>query len=182
MAFFRLNAFVFRGWFDAFLSGFCVMLLNEISDFSDARGKRKRRGRGMGSGLGKTGGRGGKGQTARSGGEKAGFEGGQTPIYRRLPKRGFKKPNRLSFNEVTIFRIQGAIDSGKLPSSGVIDLPALIEAGLVRRALDGVRILGGGELKAPLSFRVNHVTQGARKIIESLGGSVELVSSSAGAA
>jgi len=105
------------------------MKLNSISDKSGARHVRKRVGRGIGSGLGKTAGRGGKGQTARSGGGKAGFEGGQMPIYRRLPKRGFTKPNALSFNEVNLGRLQSAIDAGRLDAGKPVDAAALQAAG-----------------------------------------------------
>src|SRR5206468_6250215 len=98
------------------------MRLNQISDNEGARRPRKRLGRGIGSGLGKTAGRGGKGQTARSGGAKAGFEGGQMPIYRRLPKRGFNKPNAVEYNEVNLGRIQAAVDAKKLDTSAAVTM------------------------------------------------------------
>ena len=117
------------------------MKLNSISDKAGARHVRKRVGRGIGSGLGKTAGRGGKGQTARSGGAKAGFEGGQMPIYRRLPKRGFTKPNALSFNEINLGRLQAAIDAGRLDAGKPVDATALLAAGLTGKPRDGVRLL-----------------------------------------
>ena len=113
---------------------------------------RKRVGRGIGSGLGKTAGRGGKGQTARSGGAKAGFEGGQMPIYRRLPKRGFNKPNALSFNEINLGRLQAAIDAGQLDAGKPVDATALLAAGLTGKPRDGVRLLGKGVLTAKIAI------------------------------
>ena len=136
------------------------MKLNSISDKAGARHVRKRVGRGIGSGLGKTAGRGGKGQTARSGGAKAGFEGGQMPIYRRLPKRGFTKPNALSFNEINLGRLQAAIDAGRL------------DAGKPR---DGVRLLGKGVLTAKIAITVNHASRSAAEAVEKAGGTVTLV-------
>src|SRR6185295_16909418 len=123
-----------------------TMKLNEIADNAGARKTRKRVGRGLGSGLGKTAGRGGKGQTARKGGAKAGFEGGQMPIYRRLPKRGFNKPNALSFNEINLGRLQAAIDAGRLDAGKPVDATALLAAGLAGKPRDGVRLLGKGVL------------------------------------
>jgi large subunit ribosomal protein L15 len=151
------------------------MRLNEIKDREGARKARLRIGRGIGSGIGKTGGRGGKGQTARSGVAIGGFEGGQMPLYRRLPKRGFTPINRLRFSEVTLARLQDAIDRGRLDTSRQVDVTSLIAAGVVRRALDGVRVIGTGELKAKVDLKVNHATASAKAAIEQAGGSVELI-------
>jgi large subunit ribosomal protein L15 len=151
------------------------MKLNELKDRPGAREARKRVGRGLGSGLGKTAGRGGKGQTARSGGAKPGFEGGQMPIYRRLPKRGFNKPNRDRFNEVNLGRIQLAVDAEKLDAAQPVTPEALLAAGVITKAFDGVRLLGKGELKAKLSFVVHHASKSAVAAVEKLGGSVTLV-------
>ena len=122
------------------------MKLNELSDNPGARKARIRVGRGIGSSKGKTSGRGVKGQTSRSGVAIKGFEGGQMPIHMRLPKRGFKKPGRKIFNEVSLGRLQTAIDAGKLDASKTVTAEALCEAGVIRRVKDGVRLLGGGEL------------------------------------
>jgi large subunit ribosomal protein L15 len=151
------------------------MKLNEISDNKGARKERTRVGRGIGSGKGKTAGRGHKGHGSRSGGPKLGFEGGQMPIYRRLPKRGFSKPNRLSFNEVNLARLQAAVDAGKLDAKKPVDLAALIAAGVVSKPLDGVRVLGQGELKAKLDLHVNHATKSAAAAIEKAGGKLTVV-------
>ena len=151
------------------------MKLNELKDRPGAREARKRVGRGLGSGLGKTAGRGGKGQTARSGGAKPGFEGGQMPIYRRLPKRGFNKPNRDRFNEVNVGRIQSAIDAGKLDAGQPVTPEALLAAGVISRAHDGVRLLGEGELKAKVSFQVHHASKSALAAVEKAGGSVTVL-------
>src|SRR6202453_1660717 len=124
------------------------MKLHELSGRPGARKLRRRKGRGIGSGKGKTGGRGGKGQTARSGVRIKGFEGGQMPLHRRLPKRGFKNTMfALKLNEVNLGRVQSAIDAGLLDAAGKVDAAALVKAGLMRRAKDGVRLLGGGEIK-----------------------------------
>jgi large subunit ribosomal protein L15 len=122
------------------------MDLNKIADNPGARHNRKRVGRGIGSGLGKTAGRGGKGQTARKGGAKAGFEGGQMPIYRRLPKRGFNKPNPVHYNEVNLDVVERAIAAKKLDAKLPVTLEALVAAGVITRPLSGVRLLGKGEL------------------------------------
>lgn len=151
------------------------MRLNEIRDRDGARKSRLRVGRGIGSGVGKTGGRGGKGQTARSGVALGGFEGGQMPLYRRLPKRGFSPINRLRFNEVTLGRLQEAIDAGRLTAGQSVDAAALVTAGVIRRPLDGIRILGTGELKAGLKLTANHATASAKAAIEQAGGSVQLI-------
>jgi len=130
------------------------MRLNDIKDNPGSRKLRVRIGRGIGSGMGKMGGRGGKGQTARAGVRLGGFEGGQMPLHRRLPKRGFNKLNAKHYNEINLGRLQEAIDSGRLDAGKPIDIAALMAAGLVRRALDGVRVLGEGELKAKLPLTV----------------------------
>jgi large subunit ribosomal protein L15 len=151
------------------------MRLNEIRDNPGARKVRVRVGRGIGSGVGKTGGRGGKGQTARSGVRLGGFEGGQMPLHRRLPKRGFNKLNRKVWNEVNLGRLQEAVDAGRLDAKKSVDMAALLAAGLVRRPLDGVRLLGEGELKAALKLTVNHATASAKAAIEKAGGSISLI-------
>jgi large subunit ribosomal protein L15 len=151
------------------------MKLNEIADNPGARKERMRVGRGIGSGKGKTAGRGHKGHGSRSGGPKLGFEGGQMPIYRRLPKRGFKKPNRLAFNEINLSRLQAAVDAGKLDAKKPVDLAALLASGVVSKPLDGVRVLGQGELKAKLDLHVNHATKSATASIEKAGGKLTLI-------
>lgn len=151
------------------------MRLNELRDNPGARAPRKRLGRGIGSGLGKTSGKGHKGQKARSGSATiVGFEGGQMPLYRRLPKRGFKNPFSKSFNTVSLARIQTAIDAGKLDAGEVVTAEALIKAGVIRRPLDGVRLLSDGELTAVVSFDVAGVSKAALEKIEKAGGSVKL--------
>src|SRR4029453_2858459 len=116
--------------------------------------------------MGKQGGRGGKGQTARSGVRLAGFEGGQMPLHRRLPKRGFNKRDRKDWNEVNLGRLQEAVDAGELDASKPVDAAALVAAGVIRRARDGVRLLGNGELKASLALTVDHATAGAKAAVE----------------
>ncbi len=150
------------------------MKLNELKDNPGAKRPRKRLGRGIGSGLGKTGGRGGKGQTARSGVAVRGFEGGQMPIYRRLPKRGFNKPFQSVWNEVNLGRLQAAFDKGILDASAPVDIEALLKSGVVSRRLDGVRILAKGEIKIKASFVVDHASKAAVAAIEKAGGSVTL--------
>ena len=151
------------------------MKLNEIADNDGARKIRKRVGRGLGSGLGKTAGRGGKGQTARKGGAKAGFEGGQMPIYRRLPKRGFNKPNQVSYNEVNLQTVQAAVDAKKLDTKAAVTVASLIAAGVISRPLGGVRLLGKGEIKSKLAFEVFYATKGAIAAVEKSGGSVKIL-------
>ena len=151
------------------------MKLNEIQDRPGARHSYKRVGRGIGSGKGKQAGRGGKGQWARSGVAIKGFEGGQMPLHRRLPKRGFNKPNRLDFNEVSLGRIQEAIDAGKLDAGATVDVAALVAAGVIRRARDGVRLLGGGELTSAVTFSVAGGSKPAIAAIEQAGGSVTIL-------
>lgn len=152
------------------------MKLNDLSDNKGARKGRMRIGRGVGSGKGKTGGRGVKGQKSRSGvtGIRA-YEGGQMPLYQRLPKRGFTKPNRAKFAEVNIGRLQAAIDAGKLDAGKKIDAQTLVESGVLRRAHKGVRLLGTGELKAKLDIEVAHASSGAKAAVEKAGGSVTVV-------
>lgn len=151
------------------------MKLNELSDNKGARKNRMRVGRGIGSGKGKTGGRGVKGQKSRSGvsGIRQ-FEGGQMPLYMRLPKRGFTKPNPKKFVEVNLGRLQTAIDAGKLSADKKIDAAALVEAGVVRRAHDGVRLLGVGDLKAKIDIEVAHASAGAKAAVEKAGGTVSV--------
>lgn len=152
------------------------MKLNEIADKPGARKARMRIGRGIGSGKGKTGGRGGKGQTARSGVRIKGFEGGQMPLHRRLPKRGFKNTSfARKLNEVNLDRIQAAIEAGKLDASAPIDAAALVKAGVLRRAKDGVRLLGSGEVKTKLAFSVWGASKSAVAAVEKLGGSVTIL-------
>ncbi len=150
------------------------MKLNEISDNEGATQSRKRVGRGIGSGLGKTGGRGVKGQKARSGVAINGFEGGQMPLYRRLPKRGFKNPSAKSYNAVSLSRLQAAIDAGKLDASQSINAESLIAAGVIRRAKHGVRVLSDGEVSAKLNLNVAGASKAAIEKIERAGGSVTL--------
>lgn len=151
------------------------MKLNDIRDNPGARKSRVRVGRGIGSGLGKTGGRGQKGQKSRSGVSVYGFEGGQMPLHMRLPKRGFNNPFGKDYAEVNVGAIQKALDAGKLKADGTIDHDALKAAGLARGGKDGVRILGKGSLSAKLAVRVAGISAGARQAIEGAGGSVELI-------
>jgi large subunit ribosomal protein L15 len=152
------------------------MQLHDLSGRPGARKTRKRIGRGIGSGKGKTGGRGGKGQTARSGVRIKGFEGGQMPLHRRLPKRGFKNTKfARKLNEINLGRIQTAIDAGTLDAAGKIDAAALVKAGLLRRAKDGVRLLGSGEIKAKVAFAVFGASKSAVAAVEKAGGSVEIL-------
>jgi len=152
------------------------MKLHELADLPGARKKRFRIGRGIGSGAGKTGGRGGKGQTARSGVRIKGFEGGQMPLHRRLPKRGFKNTAfALKLNEVNLDKIQAAIDAGKLDAGATVDAAALVKAGVLRRAKDGVRLLGSGEIKAKVAFSVWGASKSAVAAVEKAGGSVAIL-------
>lgn len=148
------------------------MRLNELRDNEGATKPRTRIGRGIGSGKGKTGGRGVKGQKSRSGVAIKGFEGGQMPLHQRLPKRGFTKPNRAAFAEVTLGRLQAAVDAGKLDAKSPVDADALIKAGVIRRAKDGVRVIGGGELKAKLDLTVAGASKPAAEAVEKAGGKV----------
>jgi large subunit ribosomal protein L15 len=151
------------------------MRLNQIADRPGARKSRMRIGRGIGSGSGKTGGRGGKGQTARSGVAIKGFEGGQMPLHRRLPKRGFNNIFAKRLNEINLGRVQKAIDDGKLDPKVEIDVALLVNAGLLRRARDGVRLLGDGELKAKVMFSVWGASKSAIAAVEKAGGSVKVL-------
>jgi len=156
------------------------MRLHELADRPGAHKTRKRIGRGIGSGKGKTGGRGGKGQTARSGVRIKGFEGGQMPLHRRLPKRGFKNAMfARKLNEVNLGRVQAAIDAGKLDAGSKIDAAALVSAGVLRRAKDGVRLLGGGEIKAKIALSVFGASKSAREAVEKAGGSVKTLKAEA---
>ena len=148
------------------------MKLNEIRDNEGAHKKRMRVGRGPGSGKGKTSGRGVKGQKSRTGVSLLGFEGGQMPLYMRMPKRGFNNPNALKLAEVNLWRLQEAVDAGKLDASAEINGEALVAAGVLRRAKDGVRVLGTGEVSAKLNLVVWSASAGAVKAIEAAGGSV----------
>ena len=149
--------------------------LNELRDNPGANKKRVRVGRGIGSGVGKTGGRGGKGQTARSGVAINGFEGGQMPLHMRMPKRGFNALNPKKWNQLRIDRVQAYIDSGKLDAKQVIDSSALVAAGVIRRPLDGVRLIGSSGFTAKkVTFKVDHATKGALAAIEAAGGKVDL--------
>jgi large subunit ribosomal protein L15 len=148
------------------------MKLNELKDNPGARQDRLRVGRGIGSGVGKTGGRGQKGQKSRSGVAIKGFEGGQMPLHMRLPKRGFNKPNRAEWSEVNIGALQKAIDAGRLDASQPVDMAALQAAGLVTQPRDGVRLLGKGTITAKLELHVAGVTKSARAAVEAAGGSV----------
>jgi large subunit ribosomal protein L15 len=151
------------------------MKLNEIADNAGARKARMRIGRGIGSGKGKTGGRGGKGQTARTGVSIKGFEGGQMPLHRRLPKRGFNNIFAKHLNEVNLDRVQAAIDAGKLDAAATVDAAALVKAGVLRRAHDGVRLLGRGELKARITVEVYGASKSAVAAVEKAGGSVKVL-------
>ena len=151
------------------------MRLNELSDNPGARQKRKRVGRGIGSGKGKTSGRGHKGQKSRSGVAIKGFEGGQMPLHRRLPKRGFNNIFAKRYVEVNLGRLQQAIDDGKLDIGLPIDAAALKAAGLVKNPRDGVRLLAKGELKAKVNVTVAGTSKAALEAVEKVGGSVTLV-------
>jgi large subunit ribosomal protein L15 len=149
--------------------------LNEITDNPGATKDRIRVGRGIGSGKGKTGGRGVKGQKARSGVAIKGFEGGQMPLHRRLPKRGFWNPFSTDYNEVNLGRVQAAIDAGKLATDAPITVESLVASGLCSKPRDGVKILGVGELTAKLTFEVAAASKSAVAAIEKAGGSVKLL-------
>ena len=150
------------------------MKLNEIRDNEGAHKKRMRVGRGPGSGKGKTAGRGVKGQKSRSGVAIGGFEGGQMPLYMRLPKRGFNKPNRKAFAVVNLGLIQKFIDEGKLSAKDAITEDALIASGLVRRKLDGVRVLNKGEITAKVELNVTGASKAAVEAVAKAGGSLNI--------
>ena len=152
------------------------MKLNQIADRPGSKAARTRVGRGIGSGKGKTGGRGGKGQTARSGVRIKGFEGGQMPLHRRLPKRGFRNTAfQLDLNEINLGRVQAAIEAGSLDAKSPVDVAALVKAGLLSRARDGVKLLGQGELKAKVDFTVWRASKSAIAAVEKAGGSVKVL-------
>ena len=148
------------------------MKLNELSPREGSVKARMRIGRGPGSGKGKTGGRGVKGQTSRTGHGMNGFEGGQMPLHMRMPKRGFNSRNRMDFAEVNLWRLAQAIEAGKLDAKAAIDANALVKAGVIRRAKDGVKLLGEGEVAGALNITCYAATAGARAAIEAAGGSV----------
>ena len=151
------------------------MKLSDIADNAGSRKKRMRVGRGIGSGKGKTAGRGGKGQTARSGVRIKGFEGGQMPLHRRLPKRGFNNIFRLEFAEINLDRLQEAVDSKLVDAKETVTAESLVKAGVLRRSRDGVRLLGRGELKAKLTIEVHGASKPAIAAVEKAGGSVKIL-------
>jgi large subunit ribosomal protein L15 len=151
------------------------MKLSDIADNAGSRKKRMRVGRGIGSGKGKTSGRGGKGQTARSGVRIKGFEGGQMPLHRRLPKRGFTNIFRLNFVEINLDRLQQAIDAKLLDAKDTVTAESLVKAGVLRRSRDGVRLLGRGEIKAKLNIEVHGASKPAIAAVEKAGGSVKIL-------
>ena len=151
------------------------MKLNDIADKAGSRKARMRVGRGIGSGKGKTAGRGGKGQTARSGVAIKGFEGGQMPIHRRLPKRGFNNIFRLDFAEINLDRLQDAIDAKLIDVSEPITVESLVKAKVVRRPKAGIRLLGRGEIKAKLNIEVYGASKTAIAAIEKAGGTVKIL-------
>ncbi len=155
------------------------MKLNQLSDNRGARKRRMRIGRGIGSGKGKTAGRGGKGQTARTGVALNGYEGGQMPLHRRLPKRGFNNIFRPRYVEVNLGRLQAAIDAGRLDPGAPVNAAALIAAGIIRRERDGVRLLGKGELRAKLTVEVAGASQSAAAAVERAGGTIVRTKASA---
>ncbi len=151
------------------------MKLCDIADNAGSRKKRMRIGRGIGSGKGKTGGRGGKGQTARSGVRIKGFEGGQMPLHRRLPKRGFNNIFRVEFAEINLDRLQDAIDAGSIDANTTVNAESLVKSGVVRRARGGVRLLGRGEIKAKLTVEVHGASKSAIAAVEKAGGTVKIL-------
>ncbi len=157
------------------------MKLNELRDNPGATKKRKRVGRGPGSGMGKTAGRGIKGQKSRSGVAIAGYEGGQMPLYQRLPKRGFTKPNRKKFAVINLGLIQKFIDAKKLDAKKAITEDVLVESGLVRRKLDGVRVLAKGDISAKVQLEVTGASKSAVEAVEKAGGSLSLSAAQAAA-
>jgi large subunit ribosomal protein L15 len=151
------------------------MKLSDIADNAGSRKKRMRVGRGIGSGKGKTAGRGGKGQTARSGVRIKGFEGGQMPLHRRLPKRGFTNIFRLEFAEINLDRLQEAVDAKAFDVKETVTAESLVKAGVLRRSRDGVRLLGRGALKAKLNIEVHGASKSAIAAVEKAGGSVKIL-------
>jgi large subunit ribosomal protein L15 len=151
------------------------MKLSDIADNAGSRKKRMRVGRGIGSGKGKTSGRGGKGQTARSGVRIKGFEGGQMPLHRRLPKRGFNNIFRLDFAEINLDRLQQAIDAKLVDVKETVTAESLVKSGVLRRAKDGLRLLGRGEIKAKLNIEVHGASKSAVAAVEKAGGTVKIL-------
>ena len=151
------------------------MKLSEIADNTGSRKKRMRVGRGIGSGKGKTSGRGGKGQTARSGVRIKGFEGGQMPLHRRLPKRGFNNVFRLEFAEINLDRLQQAIDAKLLDANAVINAESLVKSRVLKSSKDGVRLLGRGEIKAKVNIEVHGASKSAIAAVEKAGGAVKIL-------
>ena len=150
------------------------MKLNELAPAAGSRRPKKRVGRGIGSGSGKTSGKGHKGQKARSGVAVRTFEGGQMPIYRRLPKRGFKNPFRKVFVPVNLDRLQAAVDAGKIDSGRTVDLQVLQQAGLISSRRDGVRLLARGQIKTPLTIEIDSTSKAAAEAVEKAGGRIVL--------
>ena len=155
------------------------MKLHELHDNPGATKRKKRIGRGPGSGMGKMGGRGIKGQKSRSGVAIKGYEGGQMPLYQRLPKRGFNKPNRKAFAVVNLGLIQKFVDAGKLDAKAAIDEDALVASGLVRRKKDGIRVLAKGEITAKLNLTVTGASKSAVEAVEKAGGSLTVTTAQA---
>ncbi|HEY7846460.1 MAG TPA: 50S ribosomal protein L15 [Bradyrhizobium sp.] len=151
------------------------MKLSDIADNAGSRKKRMRVGRGIGSGKGKTSGRGGKGQTARSGVRIKGFEGGQMPLHRRLPKRGFNNVFRVEYAEINLDRLQDAINAKLIDAKDTINAESLVKAGVVRRAKAGVRLLGRGEIKAKVNIEVHGASKSAVAAVEKAGGTVKIL-------
>jgi large subunit ribosomal protein L15 len=151
------------------------MRLNGIKDNAGARKFRVRIGRGIGSGVGKQGGRGGKGQTARTGVAIGGFEGGQMPLHRRLPKRGFNKWRPKDYNEINVGAIQQAIEDKRIDAGKPIDVASLVASGVLRRPKDGMRLLGDGDIKSKISITVNHASTKAKAAVEKAGGSLKVI-------
>ena len=152
------------------------MKLNQIADNAGARKNRMRIGRGIGSGMGKTGGRGGKGQTARTGVRIKGFEGGQMPLHRRLPKRGFRNTSfALKLNEINLGKVQTAIDAGLIDTKSPVDAAAMVKAGLMRREKAGVKLLADGEIKTKVEFSVWRASKSAIAAVEKAGGTVKIL-------
>lgn len=155
------------------------MKLNQLHDNEGATKKRMRVGRGPGSGKGKTGGRGIKGQKSRSGVAIKGYEGGQMPLYQRLPKRGFNKPNRKKFAAVNLGLIQKFVEAGKLDASAIITEDAIIAAGVTRRKHDGIRLLAKGDITAKLNIEVTGASKAAVEAVEKAGGSLKVAAAAA---
>jgi large subunit ribosomal protein L15 len=151
------------------------MKLHEIADNAGSRKKRMRVGRGIGSGKGKQAGRGGKGQTARTGVRIKGFEGGQMPLHRRLPKRGFNNIFRIEYAEINLDRLQDAIDSKLVDVKDTVNAESLVKSGVVRRAKGGIRLLGRGEIKAKINIEVHGASKSAVAAVEKAGGTVKIL-------